>query len=281
VSIATLVLIILFVTRLIDTTSKVTAPANTHMDADMEARPLLDRMAADFAQMVKRSDVDYYLKSPSNPQIIDAASNPTGNDQLAFFSTVPGYYPAVGSPSPVSLVAYRFNTSSTSPSYLKLERMGKGLLWNGVSPTSTPVVFLPITISSSWAAATSNRAIDTDYEPIGPDVIRFEYYYVLKSGALSLTPWDTNAGHTSPSGMQDVVAICVAIAVIPPKERVLIPNPQVVALASQMNDFAAGMNPGDLLNQWQSALDAATAVPRPALATARLYQRYFYLAPKQ
>ena len=38
----------------------------------------------------------------------------TGNDQIAFYSAVPGYYPPTGSQSPVSLVAYRVNSDSTS-----------------------------------------------------------------------------------------------------------------------------------------------------------------------
>ena len=32
-----------------------------------------------------------------------------------------------------------------------MERMGKGLVWNGVSATDTPVVFMPLTISGSLA----------------------------------------------------------------------------------------------------------------------------------
>ena len=49
--------------------------------------------------------------------------------------------------SPLSLVAYRVNADPTSASYNKLERMGKGLVWNGVSSNSTHrSVFMPLTI---------------------------------------------------------------------------------------------------------------------------------------
>ena len=112
-----------------------------------------------------------------------------GNDQIAFYSAVPGYYPPTGLQSPVSLVAYRINSASGTAAFHKMERLGKGLVWNGVSLTDTPVVFMPLTISATWPAATSSSASDPDYEVIGPQVFRFEYCYLLKAnGSLSITP---------------------------------------------------------------------------------------------
>lgn len=233
------------------------------MDVDAEARGMLDRMATDFAQMVKRADVDYYLKSPAIGQ--------SGNDQLAFYSTVSGY--SSGTTGSVSLVAYRINAQQ------RLERMAKGLLWNGSSSTSTPVVFLPLTISATWATATDATA-DTDYELVAPSVFRFEYYYQLKTGALSLTPWDTVASHTSVVGMQDVAAISVSIAAIDPTSRVLVSDAQLTSLGASMNDFAVTMKPGELLAQWQTAVNATTGVPRPSLSAIRFYERRFHLLPK-
>ena len=107
------------------------------MDADSQARQLLDRIAIDFAQMVKRSDVDFLAKGTLAPNSVGGPM--VGNDQIAFYSAVPGYYPSTGLQSPVSLVAYRVNSTSN-----KMERLGKGLVWNAVSPTDTPVVFIPI-----------------------------------------------------------------------------------------------------------------------------------------
>ena len=107
-------------------------------------------MAIDFAQMVKRTDVDYYVKACWDQQL-------NQNDQIAFYSAVPGYYPSSGAQSPVSLVAYRVNSNPTSSSYNKLERLGKGLVWNGVSTTDTPVVFLPLMISTTWPYATDQN----------------------------------------------------------------------------------------------------------------------------
>jgi hypothetical protein len=216
ISIGVLVLLVLLATQLLNSAATITTLGHKQMDTDSQARQLLDRMAVDFAQMVKRSDVDYYLKSSATPPPIGVRNLlQPGNDKIAFYSTVPGYYPSSGSRSPVSLVAYRVNSQN------KLERMGKGLVWNAVSTTDTPVVFMPIPLASAlpvaeqsppdgtptptpspaWSEVTSASSW-SDSEVIGSQVFRFEYYYLLKGGIdptggtfytaiLSDTPWDT------------------------------------------------------------------------------------------
>jgi Tfp pilus assembly protein PilE len=271
VSVAVLVVLVLLVGRLFNSATIVTTSGNKRMDADAQLSPLFGRMAVDFSQMIKRSDVDYYLKS--------SASTQSGNDQLAFYSAVAGYYPSSGSQSSISVVGYRINSIPGSTSFNKLERMSKGLVWNGVSTTDTPVAFLPSTISTAWPAATNGNS-DSDYETVGRYVFRFEYYYLLKSGDLSETPWDTSAGHASVSGMQDVAAVAVSIAIIDPKSRVLVSNAQLTTLGESLPDFSSSMKPGDLLNHWQAALDGTTAIARPAISAVRIHERYFYLLPK-
>ena len=244
VTVGVLALLVFLFTQLMNSAATVTALAHKQMDADSQTRQLLDRMAIDFAQMVKRSDVDYYVKSswfasgtPPPPSGVTGVRTvrqswlvapSKGNDTIAFYSTVPGYYPSTGSQSPVSLVAYRVNSDSTNSAYNKMERMGKGLVWNAVSP-NIPVVFMPIPIASplpiaelpdptlsptpapAWPeiACTPNPTPCpswSDSEVIGPQVFRFEYYYLLKgqtnpaapfptptpySPTFSDTPWDT------------------------------------------------------------------------------------------
>lgn len=281
VAMAVLTLFLLVLAQLLSSAATITTQSNKRMDADSQGRLVLDRMAVDFGQMVERSDVDYYLKGGTG-------GSQTGNDQIAFYSHVRGYYPPSGSQSPVSLVAYRVNSLSGATAFNKLERMGKGLLWNGVSPSSTPVVFSPQTISGSWPAATNN-SVDSDYEVVGPDVFRFEYYYLLigqtvggttYSSKLSYTPWDIRIpGHTAVAGFRDVSAIGVTIAVLDPKSRVLVSDSQLGTLRGQMPDFSQTMQPGDLDAQWQSAVNATTAVPRAAASGIRIYSRFFPITP--
>ena len=306
VATAVLSLLIVMVAHLFSSTVSVTTMDNKRIDADAQARVLFDRMAVDFARMVKRTDVDYLLKQPANQQRQDASVNVTGNDQIAFYSEVPGYYPATGAQSPVSLVAYRVNADNTSGRYAKVERLGKGLVWNGVSATDSPVLFLPVPLASplpsplpspmpsvvpgpAWTQA-GNSSPDPhgDYELLGPQVFRFEYYYLLKGqtvggtsypSVLSDTPWDVRIpGHVSVAGLQDVAAIAVAIAVTDPKSQVLITNPQLVQLAAQLPDFVSLSAPGALEAQWETALAAGVAgIPKEATKWVRVYHRFFYL----
>ena len=261
VTVGVLVLLVLLFTQLLNTAANVTTLGHKQMGADSEARQLLDRMAIDFAQMVKRSDVDFFGKTTTLPM--------TGNDQIAFYSAVPGYYPPTGSQSPVSLVAYRINSAAGTAAFNKLQRFGKGLVWNGVSSTDTPVVFMPLTISATWPAATSNSTSDTAYELIGPQVFRFEYCYLRTDGTLSITP---------PS-ISSMAAIIADIAVIDPKSKVLLTDTQTTSLAGQLVDYSSNMVPGQLRTTWQNTLNANTTFPRPALSSIRVYERYFYLSP--
>jgi type II secretory pathway pseudopilin PulG len=332
VSVGVIVIIVLLASQLLKSAATVTTLAHKRMDADSQARQVLDRMAVDFAQMVKRSDVDYYLKSAAAAPLRSVNwpdnSNLKHNDKIGFYSGVPGYYPSIGSKSPVSLVAYRINTEN------KLERMGKGLVWNAVS-TDTPVVFMPIPVASpipvgelpdpapnplpapAWPEIATSGSSWSDSEVIGPQVFRFEYYYLLKgqtdpttsttySPLLTDTPWDTRISsccstsastlccHTAPEGMQDVAAIVVDVAVIDPKSRSLITDCQLAQLNGAplppgcpqppqypvLIDYAAAMTPGQLLAQWRAALDAnAVGLPLPAISGIRVYERYMYLSP--
>jgi hypothetical protein len=220
VSVGVLVLLVLLGTQLLNSAASITTLGHKQMGADAQARQLLDRMAIDFAQMIKRSDVDYYLKSSATGTGVRNLLQP-GNDKIAFYSTVPGYYPSSGSLSPMSLVSYRVNAQH------KLERMGKGLLWNASTPTSgaTPpaVVFMPIPLASpipvgelpnpapnplptpAWPNV-DNLSVsptpDPDTEVVGSQIFRFEYYYLLKGQTdpatgttynpiLTDIPWDT------------------------------------------------------------------------------------------
>jgi hypothetical protein len=301
VTIGVLVVLVLLFTQLLNSAATITTLGHKRMDLDSQARQLLDRMAIDFAQMVKRSDVDYYLKSSQtgSPDCTTCTTQ-TGNDRIAFFSGLSGYYPTPSYQSPISLIAYRVNSDPSSLSYNKLERMGKGFIWNGVSSSYTPILFLDsastptTTIQNTWCqatisgtpSATCTGTPDPDYEVAGPQVFRFEYYYLLKGqsttnpSVFSNTPWDTRiTGHTNVSGLRDVAAVIADIAVIDPKSKVLLTNSQITTLAGTLSDYS-GQAPGVLLSNWRSTIDANTSgLPRPAISGIRVYERYLYLSP--
>jgi hypothetical protein len=268
VSMGVLVLLVLLFTQLLNSAASITTLGHKQIDTDSQARQLLDRMSLDFAQLVKRSDVDFFAKGTVAPNSVGGTM--AGNDRIAFYSAVPGYYPSTSYQSPLSLVAYRMNSDSTSSSHSKLERLGKGLMWNGASLTDTPLVFMPLTISATWPAATSSSQADTAYEVIGPQVFRFEYCYLLTSGSLSVTP---------PASISQIAAFVVDIATIDPQSKVLLTNTQIASLAGQLSDYTSNMVPGQLRNNWQNTINANTNLPRPSLSGVRLYERFFYLSP--
>jgi len=81
------------------------------------------------------------------------------------------------------------------------------------------------------------------------------------------------------SGMQDVAAVVVDIAVIDAKSRGLLSDAQITTpLASGLTNFTAGMVPGQLRTSWQTYLNGITSLPRPAISGIRLYERYYYLS---
>ena len=265
VSITVLTVVVVSIARLIGEATALTDSAGRRIEADGQVRRLMDRIAIDLNQMVKRADIDFYLKTSANPQ--------PGNDQLAFYGEGPGYYPSSGSQSSISLVGYRINAQNN------MERLGKGLVWSGVSSGSSPLVFLPQTIATTWPTAVNN-APDADYEIVATNVFRFEYYYWLTNGSYSETPWDAGAGHNAPVGMRDVVAIAVGFASIDSKSRNLLSDAQLRTIAASMNDFAPSLGPETLVSQWQDALNRTNGLPQPALSGIRLHQHWFELARK-
>src|SRR5258708_6904015 len=92
VSVFVLVIIIFMVAQLLTTAAAITRTGHKHIDTDTQARTVFDRMALDFAQMLKRTDVDYYVKQASgynghgNGHGWGQGHNgDKGSDQIAFF----------------------------------------------------------------------------------------------------------------------------------------------------------------------------------------------------
>src|SRR5437764_5889446 len=91
VSVGVLALLVFLGAQLLNSAATVTTLGQKQMDADSEARQLLDRMAIDFAQMVKRFDVDYYVKSNASVSSGLRRLLQLGNDLIDFYRDVPGY----------------------------------------------------------------------------------------------------------------------------------------------------------------------------------------------
>src|SRR5205814_1330706 len=125
VSVLVVVIITVIASQLMTSATAIARNGNKHFDTDTSARIVLDRMALDFAQMVKRTDVDYYVKQKfykahgNGHGCGQGHNNDLSSDQIAFYSQVPAYNPDPATYSstkqgPISLIAYRVNESTTS-----------------------------------------------------------------------------------------------------------------------------------------------------------------------
>ena len=305
VSVGVLVLLVLLATQLLDSAAIIATLGHKQMDTDSQGRELLDRMSIDVRQMVKRLDVDYLLKASTTESDCTSCSAQAGdgtgaNDQIAFYSNVPGYYPSGTSgpqQSSVSIVGYRIKTDPNTLGN-RMERLGEGLVWNGATSDTRldgrPASVVFWAALNPWANAT-NSALDL----VGRQVFRFEYYYLLRGATdatrglnypsiLSDTPWDTRLLHASVSAMRDVAAVVVDVAVVDPRSRVVLnnssqvlpPNDNITRLAGSLSDFAAGMTPGELRARWRATIDGNDlGLPRSAISGIRVYERYLYLSP--
>lgn len=345
VSIVVVVLLVFMFTQLMTSASGINRDEHKRIDTDTQARVVFDRMAIDFAQMLKRTDIDYYIKQRiykghgNGHGCGQGRNNDLSSDQIAFYSQVPGYYPSniVAEQSPISLVAYRVNESNSGQDtarYGRLERMAKGLRWNALNNNPnqnapSPIVFATGQIDNTctgascpcngtvgpWATVWSgaicntNNSRDDDYEVIGPNVFRLEYYYILKNGRVTDWPWDrfdypTQLTIYNPValGVSQIQAISVSIAVIDPASRALVQAAStqsgygdIIDLAADLPDFknscgrggGAQKSLGDLENQWNDnvesiaqtghAINGNKLYPREGAKGIRIYNRYFDL----
>jgi hypothetical protein len=268
VAAAVLALIVLFVTRLVNHAAVIVTQGNKHMETESHVRPLFDRLAVDVDQMVKRTDVSYYLKNATSGALMGSGS-PGVNDRLAFYCAMSGYYNQPGYSSGYSVVAYRVNTDSTSASYNRVERMAKGLPLNGgyksavpsATSVTTPLLFLDnanpalytTTIDAYWPAATkplgNPNYYSTDsiqrYELIGPQVFRFEYYYLTTASPAALVAYPTasfkdatlNWSNANTTNIKEVAAIVVAVATIDPQSKKLLTDAQIQTLVTKLPDY--------------------------------------------
>jgi len=182
-----------------------------HMECDNQARMVFDRMGEDLAMMPKRRDVDFlFLKE-------DGSGQTGANDKLIFYSEAAGLFDtsiAATSQSPVSLIGYCINTNSR----YQLQRIAKGLSWEGSSSTQAITFLSPITSSTSFApdpqstlaggtiTQSAVSGTDPDYTIFSQQVFRIEFCYYLKDGTYSKRPIMNTSGNNnlSAAGAPDV-----------------------------------------------------------------------------
>lgn len=274
VSITVLGLMMVGVAQMLNSAINATLGGYKHLDADTQARMVLDRMAFDISKITKRADVDYYFQKN------------TGNDQMAFYSESGGYYPSsVSGPtqdSDVALVGYRINANN------QMERLSKGLIWNGVSNAASPMVFLPQTIPATWPQVPGTGA-DPDYQVIGDQIFRLEYCFLVENTTASAitagtstttttiadNPWAP--ADTKVNGLQDVIAVVVSIAVLDSESRASVSNAALTSAASKLLDDG-GTTATLPVTRWKSALISnGLGLPKNTASQVRFYQRYCYI----
>lgn len=291
---AVLSLLLVVIVQLINSVIAVTAGTSHHLDSDSQARLAFDRMAVDFAQIVKRTDVDYFFVKKTG-----SVTTP-GNDQMAFYSESSGYYPSwVTAPAPqsnASLVGYCIQNC-------QLQRLNKALVWNGVTqggvgtsgptPSGTmspvhPMTFLPQTLPAVWplvfdsgSSQGMSASKDGDYQTIGESIFRMEICYLMPKTAsgtttatvLSDTPYLVPGATPVPvppptstpyNGMRDVAAVVVTLAVLDDTSRLIIPSTNLTNIlnaagAKFEDDGVGGATPATLASTparlWQVHID--------------------------
>ncbi|XHR27292.1 MAG: type II secretion system protein J [Chthoniobacteraceae bacterium] len=261
VSTVLLALLVIVVSQLANSTMGVTAFSRKHLTADAQARVVFDRMAIDFAGMIMRKDVDVICKgivTTSGSINLDGNTN----DAIYFISRAPAFYDSdtltSAQKSDLALVGYRINTNASSANFGKLERLGKGLTWEGAPSSSAEgngIAFLTKGSGTSdltgapgylsaYVASTGDASIgtyagnfadstDSDFHLLSDGVYRMEYGFVLKSytdangtfhtARYSTEPYDTEQGHMAIDGWRDVHAIVVTLAILDHESQKMLP----------------------------------------------------------
>jgi len=278
-SMGVLVMLVVLVAQLMSSAALVTNQSGKRMDSDSQVRAIFDRMARDFNSMVKRQDVDYIFAKQA------------GNDTMYFYSEAPAYFDSSvsdGAKSSLSLVGYHVNSS------FQLERLSRGLTWDGVpapSPSPGSMVFLTYpsgsttpnsasTIAGNWASAVGSSpnysdGSGADYHVVGDQVYRLEVTFLQTNGVLSNSV-------TSYNGLQNVSAIVVALGMLDTTSRViLLQNGQIpVATGNTMiGALSDSVDGTPTLQTWKASTYLTTSgIPQAAAAQLRIYERAFYLA---
>ena len=256
-------MLVLMIAGLMRGASSTIATSGRHLDADGQARQVLDQIQMDLARMLKRTDIYFQFAKQA------------GNDQFTFYCETPGLF-ATGVPSSkqsnLSLLCYRFDDA------YQLERLDQGCQWTDVtfSPTAVPVLE------------------QSNFQVLSSSVFRMEIAFLLRDGDTSLLITGTPPTPGS-QAFRNLAAIIVAIAVFDSNSQKLIGSGHYPKLISALPDFngtqsiplgstsspiAGTIDP--ILSVWHGVINApnfaeVAGIPPLAAQQVRIYQRIIYL----
>jgi hypothetical protein len=344
VSMSVLTLMIVFVAQLVNSATTVTTGSRKHMDADAQARLVFDRMAVDIEKMVKRKDADYIFSNQTGTG--SSVSNDSMffySESAAYWD---GNSTDFTNRSSTSLLGYRINAAyqlerlgkllswdGAAPSPTPGPSPGSMVTLSypvaSASPAATPTPYPNSTLAGNWTGTLISTGTppyssgsDSDYHVIGDQVFRLSFCFLLKSyvdsagvqypGFYSVNPYNKLVpGHGSlasvqGTGLQDVAAVVVAIAVLDNTSRTIIPTtpvqlngvstnvPDLSKLVAAFPDPTASdlktptiatatpPTPTLMAQKWLSVLNqsnfaSSTNLPQTSASQVRIYQRTFYL----
>lgn len=295
---AVLALIVAMLAPIFSTATSSTTNSEEKLEVDVLARQALDRIGRDLILMPVRDDLDFFLKKQA------------GNDEIDFFSRVPGVLPAFNRQanepaSGLTLVSYRVVNGN-------LERLA-------VAQSFDALTFLTYDEDGNIIADTGvTKAIGLtraeDYHVLCEGVFRFELGFLLKDGSFAEFPmnvdenpasetlpgyrrWTSSLYHSFPEvsvpdgpgnvvfrplGWQDVAAVVVTMAVIDPVSGNRIAPADLDTAANNLPNASASPDPADLTlpaMEWNNALNTpeSLGVPQTTQNAIRIYQRVFFL----
>jgi type II secretory pathway pseudopilin PulG len=189
VGMSVLVLIMVMVSQLVNSTTRVATESRKHLEADAQARLVFSRMQSDFSNIVKRTDVDNLFVNSNSNDI---------NEKIFFYSQTAAYYDSstpANEKNGAALVGYRVvgaggDLTNFAPAF-SLESLGKGLTWSG----SNGVVHafgVANTLAATWPTAlgtapgyTGATPSDPDFHVLSDQVFRMAICFQVKDLATS------------------------------------------------------------------------------------------------
>lgn len=263
VAMTVLALLLLVVGQLLVTTNSTISVNRSRSDALGQGRFVFDRMALDFADRLRRDDVDSTFESRS------------GNDAFAFYSSSTGLYPGQTQKADtrqLSVVGYQVALDAKDRP--QLERGALGLTWEEMvfSPLTNGVQTPRFTPPNTLPAIDVGEEGLSNFQVLSESVFRMELSYLLKADSTSSSP---RLVAELPTDIDEISAVVVTIAVLDERSRKVVTD--YSSLIQSLLDAENGKDP---LSVWAEIVESPdfaqrAGIPQTAAQSVRLYQRYF------